>query len=875
VELLVEARDLCRQLAAFNRAAILPVLATVANNLGLRLSAVGRRAEALAATQEAVELRRELAAADRAAFLPDLAASLNNLGADLSAVGRRAEALAATQEAVELRRELASANRAAFLPDLATSLNNMGERLSEVGRLAQALEATQEAVELCRELAAANRAFLPDLAMSLNNLGARLSDVGRRGDALEVTQQAVTLCRELAAVFRAAFLPLLTRSLANLSNRHSEFGLRAEALECWRECAALLMDVAPADPHEWTELARGPTRNLDTPQDLQRWHLPLLRTLTEYRELAYDTEHARLFLDLQAEAAARVWNLLGTLGSAQGELLDEAVARLVATLHGPDLARTLREQGADFGSTAELARLKREVIEADQVFDALMKELGAGAGVGGVRAAGSEATQQHQAELQEKVRRQSELVRHARAAFRAERERLIETDRRFLSAFEPPGIEAIRAAARHGGASAVLCLLQIPAEDGDRPLSVGALIDAAGGPTRLLDFDGLYDTASRLAAYPARENGVADLTTLEERLRKTFWQVLQRAREDIATGADGRRGSALERLHVCGHGLLQHVPLGLRGEHDCPGLEVLAWPGLAYLRLAAARGQAASSNARSAEKPWQVGYECAWNSSQPLPMVAVEAALVRRLLRQHGQPVREIVNTAEVQGSSAALVLCCHGASSALGPLDDALVLGEDTLRVRTIVAQQLGPAFVLLAVNHAGETREDSAGNALGMAAGFLLAGSRVVAASSKAVPDVLMPWLSTLTVWHVVNGADAQQAAQRAREQFGKGEFPQAYRSWLQQALPQALATLQPGGSEHAAMSRSVNGAHALREVLQAWPWGGDALGLLSEDAATRQRAGEDLAQQVLQPREDAAAELPQALREMAAFFVIYGVG
>jgi hypothetical protein len=59
------------------------------------LSALGRREEALAATQEAADLYRDLAQQNPQAFLPDLAMSLNNLGNRLSALGRREEALAA------------------------------------------------------------------------------------------------------------------------------------------------------------------------------------------------------------------------------------------------------------------------------------------------------------------------------------------------------------------------------------------------------------------------------------------------------------------------------------------------------------------------------------------------------------------------------------------------------------------------------------------------------------------------------------------------------------------------------------------------------------------------------------------------------------
>jgi tetratricopeptide (TPR) repeat protein len=57
--------------------------------------------------QEAVDIRRPLAQTLPGAFLPDLAVSLNNLGICLSDLGRREEALAATQEAVDIRRRLA------------------------------------------------------------------------------------------------------------------------------------------------------------------------------------------------------------------------------------------------------------------------------------------------------------------------------------------------------------------------------------------------------------------------------------------------------------------------------------------------------------------------------------------------------------------------------------------------------------------------------------------------------------------------------------------------------------------------------------------------------------------------------------------------
>jgi hypothetical protein len=81
--------------------------------------------------------------------------SVNNLAVDLGEAGRRAEGLAAAQEAVDLYRELAELDRDAYLPDLAMSVNNLAGRLGEAGRRSDGLAAAQEAVDLYRELAQA------------------------------------------------------------------------------------------------------------------------------------------------------------------------------------------------------------------------------------------------------------------------------------------------------------------------------------------------------------------------------------------------------------------------------------------------------------------------------------------------------------------------------------------------------------------------------------------------------------------------------------------------------------------------------------------------------------------------------------------------
>ena len=101
----------------------------------------------------------------------DLASSLNNLGGVLSYLGRRDEALAATQEAVSLRRTLALGNPDAFLPDLAGSLNNLGDGLNDLGRREEALTIALEALDVLWPLfERLPQAFAQRMSMTLRNL---------------------------------------------------------------------------------------------------------------------------------------------------------------------------------------------------------------------------------------------------------------------------------------------------------------------------------------------------------------------------------------------------------------------------------------------------------------------------------------------------------------------------------------------------------------------------------------------------------------------------------------------------------------------------------------------------------------------------------
>jgi tetratricopeptide (TPR) repeat protein len=244
-----EAVDIYRRLAATHPDAFLADLALSLTGFSRILSGLGHREEALTASQEAVDIRRRLAAMRPDAILPDLATSLSNLGVTLSNLGRREEGLAASQESVDIRRRLAAARPDAVLPDLAWSLNNLGAGLSNLGRPEEALVASQEAADIYRRLAATRPdAFLPDLAWSLNNLGVLISHLGRPEKALAASQEAVDIHRRLAGMRPDAFLPDLARSLNNISVGHANLGHHEESLAAIQEAVDIRRRLAAIHP---------------------------------------------------------------------------------------------------------------------------------------------------------------------------------------------------------------------------------------------------------------------------------------------------------------------------------------------------------------------------------------------------------------------------------------------------------------------------------------------------------------------------------------------------------------------------------------------------------------------------------------------------
>jgi hypothetical protein len=377
-----EAVQIHRLLAQQRPDAFNPDLAMSLDNLGNRLSELGRREDALNATYEAVQIQRLLAQQRPDAFNPNLALSLNNLGIRLSDLGRREDALNATNEAVQIRRLLAQQRPDAFNPDLASSLNNLGNRLSELGRREDALNATNEAVQIHRLLAQQRPdAFNPDLASSLNNLGSRLSDLGRREDALNATNEAVQIRRLLAQQRPDAFNPDLASSLNNLGNRLSDLGRREDALNATNEAVQIYRLLAKHRPDAFNPVLASSLNNLgiglselgrrEDALNATNEAVQIRRLLAQQRPDVFNPDLASSLNNLGIELSELGWREDALNAINEAVQIYRLLAKHRPDVFNPVLASSLNNLGnrlSDLGRQEEAVQASEEAVRTFSPF---------------------------------------------------------------------------------------------------------------------------------------------------------------------------------------------------------------------------------------------------------------------------------------------------------------------------------------------------------------------------------------------------------------------------------------------------------------------------------------------------------------------------
>jgi tetratricopeptide (TPR) repeat protein len=347
-----EALTLLRKLARDEPQSYQADLAHAMSNHCAQLSHLDRWPEARLAGEEAISLLRELAATDHGRHDPDLATGLSNLGVVFSALGLPVEALKVTEESTAIRRAFAGNGAQAARRAYAISLSNLGVRFGELGRYDKAVTAARESVSVLRDLARADHdRYISDLASSLESLGVRLAELGHYGEALAVHREAVEIQRELAAASPGRHRADLGRELMNLSYVYSRLDRHAEALKIIEESVAVAREEDLANPvrhradlaHALTNLAVEYTAADRLTEALQVTE----EAVALYRELA--ATNPRRYLPDLARSLANLSVDRSKLGHSAEALPPELealsiyrqLAVAIPERFGPDLARSL------------------------------------------------------------------------------------------------------------------------------------------------------------------------------------------------------------------------------------------------------------------------------------------------------------------------------------------------------------------------------------------------------------------------------------------------------------------------------------------------------------------------------------------------------
>ncbi len=176
------------------------------SNLGVLYSNTSRFKEAEQAYSEALDNYRTLAAANKDAYLPYVATTLNNLGTLYSDTSRFKEAEQAYSEALDNYRTLAAANKDAYLPDVAMTIHNLGLFHALRKNFPEAFAKLNETREIRETLAHKNPpAFDLDLCSTLIPLGIlhTLSPEGSKETALSLFNRAISILKKYPDVPQA------------------------------------------------------------------------------------------------------------------------------------------------------------------------------------------------------------------------------------------------------------------------------------------------------------------------------------------------------------------------------------------------------------------------------------------------------------------------------------------------------------------------------------------------------------------------------------------------------------------------------------------------------------------------------------------------
>lgn len=129
----------------------------------------------------------------------DYASAAADHALSLMRVGRDAEALKYSKQALDLYQRLIQKDKDRFEPSYGGTLNNYANRLSDLGQFDEALMYGKQALELYQRLVKENQdRHEPDYVGAVTNYAVRLGELGQHDEALKYSKQALDLRQRLA-----------------------------------------------------------------------------------------------------------------------------------------------------------------------------------------------------------------------------------------------------------------------------------------------------------------------------------------------------------------------------------------------------------------------------------------------------------------------------------------------------------------------------------------------------------------------------------------------------------------------------------------------------------------------------------------------------
>ncbi len=226
-------------------------LATLSNNLSLRLKDLGSLEKALGFQLKALKIIEQVLDKNH----PYLATSYNNLAGIFQDLGQPEKALEFQLKALKIDENTLDKNH----PSLATSYNNLALIYQDLGQPEKALEFQLKDVEISEQVLDKNH---PDLATSYNNLALIYKALGQPEKALEFQLKALKIKEQVLDKNH----PSLATSYNNLALIYEYLKDYKSAFQYGEKAVAILQKVFP-DGHPDLDLYKS---NLEGMKEVER-----------------------------------------------------------------------------------------------------------------------------------------------------------------------------------------------------------------------------------------------------------------------------------------------------------------------------------------------------------------------------------------------------------------------------------------------------------------------------------------------------------------------------------------------------------------------------------------------------------------------------